>query len=298
MVAEYQYDAYGNHNIINHSDANIGDVNPFRYRGYYFDSETGYYYLNTRYYSPIIGRFISPDELSILDETKSQINGLNLYMYCGDNPVMYQDPSGSFFVSLFIAGIVLGAVIGAATSIIGQGITQGWNNINWGQVIFDSVLGGLGGAISFSGIGLFGSIVLNAGLGFVSSVGSDLISNNGDWSNVDWTKGIVMTVIGGIFGASPGAQNSKEILKNVFKNPSIRKGLTAITKASYRYMSHQISKVGLIGTRNLYMPMIKKGISHVLLKLFAQTAWSTLVYGIGYSLCSYYWDARISQLYA
>ncbi len=48
--------------------------------------ETGLYYLNLRYYDPETGRFISPDTLTILDETRSQINGLNLYMYCGDNP--------------------------------------------------------------------------------------------------------------------------------------------------------------------------------------------------------------------
>ena len=81
IVAEYHYDAYGNHEVINYTDDTIGDINPFRYRGYYFDSETGWYYLNASYYSPTMSRFISPDELSILDETKSQINGLNLYMY-------------------------------------------------------------------------------------------------------------------------------------------------------------------------------------------------------------------------
>ncbi len=99
-VCSYIYDGYGNHIVLNQYDKveddplSIGHINPFRYRGYYFDEESGLYYLNSRYYDPETGRFISPDVLSILDETKGQINGLNLYMYCGDNPIMYVDPSG------------------------------------------------------------------------------------------------------------------------------------------------------------------------------------------------------------
>jgi len=56
-------------------------LNPFRYRGYFFDIESNLFYLNSRYYDPEVGRFISPDIISILDETKGQINGLNLYVF-------------------------------------------------------------------------------------------------------------------------------------------------------------------------------------------------------------------------
>ena len=80
------------------------------YRGYYYDNETGLYYLNARYYDPSIGRFISPDVLSILDETKGQINGLNLYMYCNNNPIMYVYPSCHF--TFLIITTIIGAVIG------------------------------------------------------------------------------------------------------------------------------------------------------------------------------------------
>ena len=80
-VCSYIYDGYGNHIVLNQDDnlendpLSIGHINPFRYRGYYFDEESGLYYLNSRYYDPETGRFISPDVLSILDETKGQING-------------------------------------------------------------------------------------------------------------------------------------------------------------------------------------------------------------------------------
>ena len=154
LVAEYQYDAYGNHKVINYTEDNIGDINPFRYRGYYFDVETGWYYLNARYYSPIIGRLISPDELAILDESRSQINGLNLYMYCADNPVMNVDPSGRDWWSDFwkgVVGIVVGVIVsvtevvaGTILMITGVGAGVGAGLISTG---FGSIIGGTMNAI-------------------------------------------------------------------------------------------------------------------------------------------------------
>ena len=80
--------------MVDASTTNItlANLNPFRYRGYYFDTETNLYFLQTRYYDPEIGRFITIDDISYLDP--ETINGLNLYAYCGNNPVMGIDPSG------------------------------------------------------------------------------------------------------------------------------------------------------------------------------------------------------------
>ena len=94
IVAKYTYDSWGK--LISIKDASdvdkttdttfIGYINPLRYRGYYYDSETGLYYLNERYYDPEIGRFISADET--LD------GGYNLFEYCYNNPVILYDPNG------------------------------------------------------------------------------------------------------------------------------------------------------------------------------------------------------------
>ena len=99
VVVKYIYDAWGNHAVVNASGEDIGDAthignrNPIRYRGYYYDTETGLYYLKTRYYDPEVGRFITIDDISYLDP--DTINGLNLYAYCGNNPVMRVDPNGN-----------------------------------------------------------------------------------------------------------------------------------------------------------------------------------------------------------
>ena len=93
-MCQYHYDAYGNF-IITPSIAGgeiLGELNPIRYRSYYYDKETGLYYLKTRYYDPETCRFISMDDISYLDP--QTLNGLNLYAYCLNNPIMYRDENG------------------------------------------------------------------------------------------------------------------------------------------------------------------------------------------------------------
>lgn len=90
-VVKYAYDSWGKLLSISGTLANtVGIKNPFRYRSYYFDTETGLYYLQSRYYNPEWRRFISKD--AIADSSTSNIN---LYQYCDNNPVMYTDPSGN-----------------------------------------------------------------------------------------------------------------------------------------------------------------------------------------------------------
>ena len=93
LIVEYSYaDAWGAGVTVSGSAAStIGMYNSFRYRGYYYDTESGLYYLNSRYYDPVACRFINADEL--LNETN--MRGYNLYSYCFNNPVMYIDPDGT-----------------------------------------------------------------------------------------------------------------------------------------------------------------------------------------------------------
>ena len=93
LVGQYAYDAWGNCKILVDVDG-VASVNPSRYRGYYFDYETGLYYLQTRYYDPQTCRFISADSIEYLDP--ETLGGLNLYAYCGNNPVMAVDPEGTW----------------------------------------------------------------------------------------------------------------------------------------------------------------------------------------------------------
>ncbi len=70
----------------------IGAVNPLRYRGFYYDTETSLYYLQSRYYDPESCRFISADAYIVAGD---YLTGINMFAYCLNNPVMYCDPSGN-----------------------------------------------------------------------------------------------------------------------------------------------------------------------------------------------------------
>ena len=121
IVATYEYDAWGKCTAVtNATGSTVGNDNPFRYRGYYFDSETGYYYLNSRYYSPEFGRFINAD--NIVDNRG--LNTQNLFAYCGNNPVNCNDISGNI-PAWAITGLV-GGFIGAVTGAI-SAVTNGEN---------------------------------------------------------------------------------------------------------------------------------------------------------------------------
>ena len=150
VVVEYKYDAWGNHAVLNASGGDIeegthiGNLNPFRYRGYYYDTETGLYYLKSRYYDPETGRFISIDGISYLDA--ETVNGLNLYAYCLDNPVMNVDPDGTIAVSAVIALIIgisaLVVGIGAAVYVGVTAYNNGYRGWDLGGAILKGFLGG------------------------------------------------------------------------------------------------------------------------------------------------------------
>ncbi|MBQ2805392.1 MAG: hypothetical protein IJF10_05870, partial [Clostridia bacterium] len=155
----YAYDAYGR-NFINVDIDGIATSNPFRYRGYFWDSDLSLYYLMSRYYDPATSRFINADSLEYLDP--ESIHGLNLFAYCYNNPIMYFDPSGHeaewWQWALFALGIVLIAVA-AGMAILGTG----------GIAAF-----GIGALIGSLSLGSVGAIV-GSTIGYATS-GSDGIA--------------------------------------------------------------------------------------------------------------------------
>ena len=104
--------------------------NPFRYRGYYYDVESGFYYLNSRYYDPQTGRFINAEpnvDYGKFDEGAG-LNGYNVFAYCANNPVMFKDDSGEFVISISIGigSLLTWATYGIATAVgVGTGVVIG-----------------------------------------------------------------------------------------------------------------------------------------------------------------------------
>ena len=120
QVVVYRYDAWGG--LLVSSDVSrfgLAQINPLRYRGYYYDQETGLYYLQTRYYDPKVRRFLNADDASVLTKDPEQLTEKNLYAYCDDNPVMYRDDTGMFDI---VSGI-FGAVTNVATTYFAAKVT-------------------------------------------------------------------------------------------------------------------------------------------------------------------------------
>ncbi len=173
LIAKYTYDAWGVPTVynpdgtVNTDPTFIGNINPYRYRSYLYDVENGLYYLQTRYYDPVIGRFLTPDKIRYLDP--NTLNGLNLYAYCNNNPVMYSDPTGTYGLLTALAiGLIVGAIVGAASGVKEQVDKHGWDVDSWD--VRQIALSTLGGAVSGAFSAASANPILGAFLGGIGDV--------------------------------------------------------------------------------------------------------------------------------
>ena len=106
LLVSYTYDAWGSFTATYHNGGALTSAayNPFTYRGYYYDTETGLYYVSSRYYDPEIGRWINADGFV---STGQDITGYNMFAYCGNNPVNRKDPTGQFWITALIVTAVV-----------------------------------------------------------------------------------------------------------------------------------------------------------------------------------------------
>ena len=116
-VASYVYDAWGNIKDTK-GEPKIREINPIRYRGYVYDTETSLYYLQSRYYDPFTGRFLNADVYC--DTNTGTPLSTNIFAYCENNPISNADESG------YIAANVIGAVIGGIVGAVGGYFLTNW----------------------------------------------------------------------------------------------------------------------------------------------------------------------------
>lgn len=136
----YRYDAFG---VEKNADEN--DINPFRYSGEYFAKETGTIYLRARYYDPSIGRFITRDTVT---GTPNDPLSLNLYTYCRNNPIPFNDPDGHFWGTLVKAAV--GAVINVAVTAVCDYLDDGEFNSGAGEYLSAAATGAISAVISLA----------------------------------------------------------------------------------------------------------------------------------------------------
>ena len=217
VVVQYYYDAWGNHKVVDAnsnevtSSNHLGNLNPFRYRGYYYDVETGLYFLQTRYYDPEVGRFLNRDSVSYADP--QTINGLNLYAYCLNNPVEYVDPDGHS-VLVFLAAAIVGFTVSFASSAVTQAIFNG-GQVNWGIAAIDGLFGAVSGLLTVvPGLGAVATGFINAGLTALNGVITTGIENDWQYSLQD---GITIAISSIMSGVGSGITRNRFIKNGGFK---------------------------------------------------------------------------------
>ena len=168
----------------------------------------------------------------------------NLYVYCGNNPVMGYDPTGELVLSAIVVGAAIGGILGAVNSTISQLSEHNgdWSEVNLGKVTFDGAIGALGGALASSGISKVVSVIAGGVIGAVSSIASDCLFNENvktedgyDWGQISFNS-LKNAAIGMFSGFISGAGadyigegqqitkfiNSKHILNKTIANNTQR----------------------------------------------------------------------------
>ncbi len=141
IVAEYRYDPWGK--VLDEENLTaIGNLNPFRYRSYYYDSDIKMYYLQSRYYDAEVGRFINCDDVNYIGLTGT-VGSYNAFAYCENNPVNCVDAlgCGPILIATLI-GLSIGGLLGAGASYLYHGRVK----ISWvaGGAIIGAFIGATG----------------------------------------------------------------------------------------------------------------------------------------------------------
>ena len=132
VVVRYQYNSWGKvTSSEDTSGVSLATLNPFCYRKYVYDPETGLYCLGSRYYDPEVGRFVNADDTDVIFAKPQELYHKNLYVYCYNNPVVRRDIQGYFWETLF-------DIVSLGTSVVEVCVNPGdpWN---WAGLIGDAI---------------------------------------------------------------------------------------------------------------------------------------------------------------
>ena len=200
VVVRYQYNSWGKvTSTQDTSGVSLATLNPFRYRKYVYDPETGLYCLGSRYYDPEVGRFVNADDFETLTYQMDSVQGKNLYQYCFNNPINMQDEDGGW--PKWVTQVLVGtAVIAAAAALTVA--TAGT-----GTALAAVAVGALKGSV----IGAIGGAAVGATSGAIASrISTGSWKNSGTaalkWGAVGFTTG---AIVGAAIGAGAGLIKNK-----------------------------------------------------------------------------------------
>ncbi len=203
----YTYDAWGN--VLSVS-GDIANLNPIRYRGYYYDSETGLYYLGSRYYDPQVRRFINADgaAFATVNPYGEGLTDKNYFAYCDNNPVSRSDDGGELFKE-----VVIGAVFGAAVGAVASALDAAFSGKSARDICLSAGKGAVSGAVSgalstaaaeLKIVKTLSSVVISGGMEYVSQKRAN------PNSKIDWYN--MATAVGsGLIGCAVSGASAKVV---------------------------------------------------------------------------------------
>ena len=217
-IGSYTYDAWGNCTSSYATGATptqkkiVQMFNPFRYRGYYYDYDTGLYYLQSRYYNPTTGRFINADGYV---STGTGLLGYNMYAYCGNNPIMNVDPDGHAWLHWALAAMVV--VVCAAATVATCGMSLSGAAFAIGMVASGSVA--FTTASTVAAAATIGSAMVLGAMVMDAALNSSSLQEFGDAGNVGT---ILTTGFGGAIGSGYGYLLGQGINKPTYPSDKAR----------------------------------------------------------------------------
>ena len=245
IVVEYKYDAWGKPLSATGTLADtLGKCNPFRYRGYVFDEETGLYYVRTRYYDATLARFLNVDGFDILAATIGQFFGSNQFQYCRNACPIAADEDGKWLN--IVIGAAIGAVISAGTQIVSN-ITQ--NRSITDGLLTATVSGAITGGVAASGVGVIGQVVVGAAVGAGAEFTQQMIDSGGD---VDPLSCFIDCAIAAALGAISGGLGGKGLVN--CEGPVFKQGtqllnvMRNVERGLYSSTSKALSRLSKVGT--------------------------------------------------
>ena len=276
-IVKYKYNSWGvvtRTICVTTSDASylLAYYNPFVFKSYYYDPETRLYYLNSRFYSPELCRFITIDDHSYLNP--ESLGSISLYCYCGNNPIMLYDEMGNMpkwlktglvvfagiaviasvaAITVLTGGtatpVLVGAALGALNSGVSSAIVQISCNksLDINKLLVDITFGGVMGAFGGSTLSQVGMTIAGGATGAASSMVEDWIQGE----EIDLVKALGNGFLGAMFAFNSGAakqfstKSNSAPIRTTLKNISQRegkwkKGLMTINKNKLKRISKEV----------------------------------------------------------
>ena len=242
VVVRYQYNSWGKvTSTQDTSGVSLATLNPFCYRKYVYDPETGLYCLGSRYYDPEVGRFVNADDPSTIFAKPQEFYNKNLYAYCDNNPIIREDQEGTLWGLLVAMGF--GAVIGLGIQYANDVVTNiidgktGTDVFKFRSTGFDYAAAGISGAFAATAVGTAGQIIGNAAISGISYA----LNQETSEKRIDPVDTVVNIGIGAACGLVGGSGADGARLYGINKRATTVIATTHSAKKAAQYVAKKVA---------------------------------------------------------